>query len=242
MNKLVCAFLLAAAAGAQAADPDLPNVAGPKPAGPNPLESMPWWGAMRLSEANRIVCQDISRKEISCADFAAAKPESVGFDKHMVEGKLVATAYMSKPVHVSVEVNMRPGALPPEWIATTLAGKKLDFAALKGQPTLISFYFADCAPCINEIPQLNAIAARYPQLRTIAVTPDTPDVARQFAKERALAWDIAPSAGKFMKRVGVKAFPTLLLLDSQGKLVSSHIGGDDGKGLDGWINAEVKKL
>ena len=46
----------------------------------------------------------------------------------------------------------------PAFDLPTLSGDRLDQNQLKGKPTVINFWFTRCAPCIDEIPVLNALA------------------------------------------------------------------------------------
>ena len=47
----------------------------------------------------------------------------------------------------------------PPFDLRDLAGKRVTAASLKGKPTLINFYFAQCVPCILEVGPLNGFAA-----------------------------------------------------------------------------------
>ncbi|MEB0032700.1 TlpA disulfide reductase family protein [Undibacterium sp. RTI2.1] len=48
---------------------------------------------------------------------------------------------------------------PPSTLKT-LDEKTLDNRELTGRYTLVNFFFADCAPCIQELPLLNAFAEK----------------------------------------------------------------------------------
>ena len=53
-----------------------------------------------------------------------------------------------------------PVAELPPFELRDLAGKPVNAASLKGKPTLINFYFAECVPCILEVGPLNQFRRR----------------------------------------------------------------------------------
>lgn len=103
--------------------------------------------------------------------------------------------------------------------------RSLDQAALspdtlKGRYTLMSFYFAGCAPCVAEVPVLNGLQARMPELRLAAVTFDDEATSRRFVQDHGLRWPVYPQAKPFLQSLGVNSFPAFALLSPEGKVVS----------------------
>ena len=90
---------------------------------------------------------------------------------------------------VTVTARRRGGTCPaayppidemPAFDLPDLAGKRVTAAGLRGKPTLLSFYFAQCKPCILEVGPLNRFAASRPDLNFLAMTFDEAAVAREF--------------------------------------------------------------
>jgi len=129
----------------------------------------------------------------------------------------------------------------PEFHLKHLDGSPVDNDALKGKYTVISFYFATCAPCIKEVPELNALRERRKDLNLLAVTFDSPAESRKFVEEHHLNWGIVPEARSLINAVGVKGFPTLALLDPQGKVVDMSFSGTvfANGGLDAWLGRKM---
>lgn len=139
---------------------------------------------------------------------------------------------------------LNPGDAFPEFKLARLNGKLVDKQSLAGRYTLVSFYFATCAPCIREVPELNALAERRKDINVIAVTFDSKEQSRQFVAERQLNWPILPDAKSLIDAVGIKSYPVIALLDPQGKVVdiviSSTLSKNDGIGA--WLDKRAAPL
>jgi thiol-disulfide isomerase/thioredoxin len=118
-----------------------------------------------------------------------------------------------------------PIARMPAFELRDLEGKRVTAASLRGKPTLVSFYFAQCKPCILEVGPLNRFAAARPDLNFLAMTFDEAAVAREFVARYQLHWTVVPDAREFIDRVRVKQYPTLALFDADGRLLGTRLGG-----------------
>jgi cytochrome oxidase Cu insertion factor (SCO1/SenC/PrrC family) len=115
-------------------------------------------------------------------------------------------------------------AIPP-FDLKDLDGKRVTSGSLKGKPTLVSFFFATCLPCILEVEPINRYAAARPQMNFLAVTFDEPAEAREFVKRFGLRWRVVPDARDFIDRMRVKQYPLMALFDANGKLLGTKKGG-----------------
>jgi hypothetical protein len=118
-----------------------------------------------------------------------------------------------------------PVAGMPPFELRDLAGKSVSAASLKGKPTLINFYFAECVPCILEVGPLNRFAAARPTMNFLAVTFDEADVARAFVARYKFCWRVLPGAREFIDRMRVKQYPMMALFDEKGRLLGTRLGG-----------------
>ena len=114
--------------------------------------------------------------------------------------------------------------LPP-FDLKDLAGRRVTSASLKGKPTLISFFFSTCVPCILEVEPLNRFAAARPQMNFLAVTFDDPAQASAFVKRYGVRWRVVPDAQDFIERMRVKQYPLMALFDANGRLLGTKKGG-----------------
>jgi len=115
--------------------------------------------------------------------------------------------------------------LMPPFDLKDLAGKRVTSKSLLGKPTLISFYFSKCVPCIREVEPINRFAAARPQMNFLAVTFDEPAEARAFVKRFGLRWRVVPDAQDFIERMRVKQYPLMALFDADGRLLGTKKGG-----------------
>jgi thiol-disulfide isomerase/thioredoxin len=118
-----------------------------------------------------------------------------------------------------------PVAEMPAFELRDLAGKPVTATSLRGKPTLINFYFAECVPCILEVGPLNRFAAERPNMNFLAMTFDEPETARAFVARYKFRWRVVPNAREFIDRVRVKQYPTLALFDGDGRLLGTRRGG-----------------
>jgi cytochrome oxidase Cu insertion factor (SCO1/SenC/PrrC family) len=123
-----------------------------------------------------------------------------------------------------------PSAYPaltqmPQFDLPDLNGKRVTSDSLRGKPTLVSFFFSTCKPCILEVEPLNRFAASRPQMNFLAVTFDDAQETRQFVKRFGVKWRVVPDARDLVDRVRVKNFPTLALFDAEGRLLGMKRGG-----------------
>lgn len=113
----------------------------------------------------------------------------------------------------------------PEFDLRDLSGRRVTSASLRGKPTLISFYFAACVPCIREVEPLNEFAAARPHMNFLAVTFDDRETARRFVDRYGFKWRVVPDASELVDRIRVKNYPMVALFDADGKLLGTKTGG-----------------
>ena len=138
----------------------------------------------------------------------------------------------------------------PAFALTTTKGARVTAAALRGRLTLVNFFFADCVPCIAEIPALNAYARHHPEVQVLAVTFDELAVAKDFEKQRGLKWPILAEGQPLISAVGVTGFPTFALVGPDGRVRAvAHSAAIAPKGskldvanLSTWVARNRKKL
>jgi cytochrome oxidase Cu insertion factor (SCO1/SenC/PrrC family) len=113
----------------------------------------------------------------------------------------------------------------PPFDLKDLDGKRVTSKSLRGKPTLISFFFSTCIPCILEVEPLNRYAESQPQINYLAVTFDEPAEARAFVKRFGVRWRVVPDAQDFIERMRVKQYPLMALFDENGRLLGTMKGG-----------------
>ncbi|MEP7221508.1 MAG: TlpA disulfide reductase family protein [Novosphingobium sp.] len=131
----------------------------------------------------------------------------------------------------------------PEITFSDPAGRKLSLASLKGKPLLVNLWATWCAPCVAELPMLDAIAsagATSGMVKVIAVSQDTgkPGEVGDFLKSHGIKtlepWLDPDNNLSFHYNTG--NLPSTVLYDSQGKEVWRFVGARD------WSSKESTAL
>lgn len=128
------------------------------------------------------------------------------------------------------------GSPAPEFTAYSfLDGSKTRLSDQRGKIVILTFWATWCAPCRQELPNLEGIQEHVgkDQLVVLAIsyhdTDETQRYLRKSAKEAG--WKIAmlndPNSS-IAVRYGVSAIPHMLVIDRTGTIVSVHEGFGDG--------------
>lgn len=116
-----------------------------------------------------------------------------------------------------------------------LAAGTLDLAAAPGR-TVVALWATWCAHCIEEVPALNALHAARPNLNLYGVSVDdsrSEAVLRRAVRQEGFSYPVLwDRDGQLSARLGVAAYPTLLVLDG-GKVSAAAYGVED---LVTWLD------
>ncbi|HTV86334.1 MAG TPA: TlpA disulfide reductase family protein [Dyella sp.] len=135
----------------------------------------------------------------------------------------------------------RGDAFPP-FELPSLRGDVQRLGDFHGRYTLVSFFFAECAPCIAEVPTLNAYARKHGEMNFVAVTFEDGDTAQDFVNRHGLTWNVLHDGQGLTDTLGVGIYPTLMLLDPSGRVAGAAVGTSMDEEparrlaeLEGWI-------
>jgi len=183
-------------------------------------------GALGVAENVNLFYRNLDCSEMTFEAFTEAMhAEGVKSEvERAIDGSSV-TLTVRRPGGNSCPSPYAPVTEMPPFEMRDLAGKRVTSAALKGKPTLINFYFAQCVPCILEVGPINGYAAQHPEMNFLAVTFDEAPVARAFVDRYQFRWRVAPDARDFIDRMKVKQYPMMALFDSSGRLLGTRRGG-----------------
>ena len=151
------------------------------------------------------------------------------FQKSVMEGKSFGKEMgKDQPFVLRLLTSGPPSPEPtafPVMDLMDLDGRPIRSEAFLGHELLVSFFFAECAPCVEEIPALNQFARLNPDLRVLAITFDEAQIARQFATDHGFEWPIVADAKDFIFEAGIYAYPSLVLVGQDGGLLGIQSGG-----------------
>lgn len=94
------------------------------------------------------------------------------------------------------------------------------------RPVLVNQWSRTCAPCIEEMPWLDAVAAENPQVEVIGVNNlDALGTARTMAEQTGISYEwVRDPAGDFSYAARTTGLPDTILLSADGQLLASKIG------------------
>lgn len=128
-------------------------------------------------------------------------------------------------------------------VAFDLEGEPLTLGAFKGKAILVNFWATWCAPCLKELPSLDALQAELggEDFEVVAVASDSrgPAKAVEFL-DRLNITHLKPYADPTMRLVGATgggaSLPLSILYDRNGQEIGRIMGDTD------WSSEEAKRL
>lgn len=153
---------------------------------------------------------------------------------------LVAIAVFSAAI-AFYALAQRPAA--PDVIFTTLDGRQLRLADLRGKTVAVVFWATSCPICKGEMPDLVETYRKYQprgfELIAVAMAYDSPEQVKNFAESGGLPFPVVLDTGGDLARAfsDTKVVPTTFLIDGSGKFVSRTLGAIDFTKLRQYLDA-----
>jgi thiol-disulfide isomerase/thioredoxin len=120
-----------------------------------------------------------------------------------------------------------PKQATPALRLSGLDGKAWDLAQLRGKVVVVNFWASWCAPCVEELPVLNALARQDPaRVAVVGVNYKEPlDSIERFAGARPFAYPVLRDrSGDMFKAWTAGVMPTTILVDRQGRARWRSVG------------------
>ena len=200
-----------------------------------------------LEDYQTVEYRDAQGVRIDFSTFQKKMSEfGFGIKKHKDGSqKLAVLQLQAKGAQPEPEVpKLKLGAQFPDFSLRSADGKAVSNNSLRGRYALVSFYFSECAPCVKEVPMLNAFAEKHKELGVLAVTFDSMEETKAFARKTKFSWPIAANGADLIEKVGVKMFPKFALLNPHGALIalgSQAEMGDKNDALEKWVQGAIDK-
>lgn len=157
-----------------------------------------------------------------CTSDPLAEQFRSGDNKNYIAGDGTVTEF---------SITDRPS--PNSWSGTTESGFQLESSALLGNVTVMNFWYAACAPCRAEAPDLAALHKEFSSKKVNFVgvnVRDTAETALAFDRKFGIEFPSVMDAQSgevslaFTGIVSPSAVPTTLVLDSNGKVTARILG------------------
>ncbi len=137
--------------------------------------------------------------------------------RQKVRGELNRLAMVGKPA--------------PRLVVKDIEGNTFRLEDLRGRYVLVDFWATWCAPCVAEMPRIQAAFARYREggFEVVGVSLDETKAAiMDFTRTRKLPWrqiHNASCGGDLVEAFGVGSIPATFLLDPQGNVIRLDLRG-----------------
>jgi thiol-disulfide isomerase/thioredoxin len=159
---------------------------------------------------------------------------------------LFLTSFVAPNAWAQFEKTRWPGRLPtPAFTAVDLNGRTWTSADFAGKVVVLNFWATWCPPCKEEMPSLQTlhdISDSHTLVLAVNVNEPAARVAR-YAQSTGLSLPIVlDSKSEMVRRFGVTAFPTTVLIGPDGQARWRIVGDVDWSGAqaNGWL-AEVRQ-
>ena len=123
----------------------------------------------------------------------------------------------------------------PKMSLKMLNGKSTNISSfLEDGPILINFWATWCAPCIKEMKYLDKFNKIYGEsgFQIVSINTDTPrslSKVKSFVKSRGYSFEVLTDPkSEFIRKVGGKVLPYLLLVNTDGTIFKRHMGYNPG--------------
>jgi sugar lactone lactonase YvrE len=161
----------------------------------------------------------------------------------------LALASLDRPASAAGGQGLRKGDPAPELeggIAWLNTAAPLRLADLRGRIVLLDFWTLCCINCIHVLPDLARLEAKYPGVLVVigVHTPKFPNERNtESIRKAVLRYEIAhpvvnDAKEAIWRRYGVESWPTLVLIDPEGKLVT----GTSGEGVYDFLDKQISKI
>ena len=168
-------------------------------------------------------------------------PSEKHFSLSSIPDDILVSDY--QPVEESETMPLEVGSIAPNFKLPTFDGDFVELSQFKGNVVLLDFFYKSCYPCIKAIPFLSSMHSTYQDqgLVVVGVNPvDKKNDLQSFMSRHGIAYSIALDGKEAAKMFNVKSYPTLYVIDQNGKVAYAIKGFGDS--VKEELELVVKKL
>lgn len=177
-------------------------------------------------EQGRVFSKDSLIAFVSRGGFSMQKNETADGKVEVILSR-PSISEREREANESQQINRWKGSAFPVFNLITIDGVSLTQRDLLGKITVLNFWFTGCQPCIREMPELNKLTAKYPQLNFVGFTFNDSDRVKKFLSQHTFNYRQVANAGQLCKALGIEAYPTHMIIDEKGIIHDVVLGASD---------------
>ncbi len=128
---------------------------------------------------------------------------------------LTATTFVGGPVENGAAVTFE---------VVDLQGEMIRSEALRGKTVVVYVWATWCTACKMTTPTVDRFAASHPDVVVLGVAADEPEAVRAAVAADPRAFRVVPDGTALAQQLGVRAFPTTLVLGPDGRVTWNRQG------------------
>lgn len=120
---------------------------------------------------------------------------------------------------------------------TDVDGVRHSLASHRGKWVVLNVWATWCAPCLHEMPELEALARSNNEVVVLGLAADEQDarVVRAFAQRLHVTYPVIAANREALRQLAIRAYPTTLIYDREGKQVALKEGKISRQEIDAVI-------
>lgn len=164
--------------------------------------------------------------------------------------RLVFGLFLSLFVVSTILASSGEKPLAENFSVTTLEGKQLSLADLRGKVVVMTFWSTRCEICEKEIPKYNQVAAKYAgrDVVFLGLSMENEMMIANHLKKKPFSYTIIPNSLGVIMQYADKgpngtfniAYPTTFVINQQGEIELKTNGWDKSKTIDAQIERLLK--
>jgi peroxiredoxin/outer membrane lipoprotein-sorting protein len=118
------------------------------------------------------------------------------------------------------------GEEAPDFTLKNFKGKPFALKQLRGKIVLLNFWATWCRPCRFEMPILQNVYKEFQEkgLEVLAINDEDPQASQRFLEENGITFPALTDTEGVMQIYQIRAIPTMILLDRNGKVSWQNVG------------------
>lgn len=175
------------------------------------------------------ISKDEFLKQLSTGDFMALKVTDEREKDFYQLYRLRPTTHPSISEMIQIDLQgaydfyLREGRPFPKFSFTDLTGNTFSSENTQGKTVILKTWFIGCKPCIEEMPSLNEMVARYQHrddIVFVSLALDKPDALEKFLAKTEFDYAVVPEQKEFIfKKLNSQAFPTHFIINGEVNII-----------------------